>query len=227
MRAVIRTNDVKIEFSGRGQLWNELLRPQFGGPEAPNEDEAAAPASPQLIPHRMESQEPSPVRHAPRVEPAAAPSRPAAAAPSQPRTWYPPRPAPAPASAPRRFEPPKAAPASYYSAEEDDADAGPRVEPSADPATLYGRLAALPGRRSERDAVLASVWFLTKGESETTADEVERHLVGFRAFPDVKVPPHLMKHVHRTKMLEFGASPKTVKLSKKGLGYVKGRLVPE
>jgi hypothetical protein len=221
MRAVIRTNDVKIEFSGRGQVWNELLRPHFGGPEAPPEPEtpaappAAVRATPavQLTPHRGDA--PSPVR------PAAPPAARPVAGPAQPRTWYPPREQP-----PRRFEPEQPSPQSYHSAEEDDGD-GVRVEPSSDPATLYGRLAALPGRRSERDAVLAAVWFLTKGETETTGDDVERHFATFRAFPDVKVVPHLLKHVHRTKMLEFGSTTKTVRLSKKGLAYVVGRLVPD
>jgi hypothetical protein len=229
MRAVIRKNDVKIEFSGRGQVWNELLRPHLGGPEAPAESDAPAaapparPASPvQLTPHRADA----PTGASPRPEPAPAPApyaapRPAAA-PAQPRTWYPPR--EQPTSQPRRFEPPKTSRQDYYSAEEDEGDAV-RVEPSSDPATLYGRLAALPGRRSERDAVLAAVWFLGKGEKEVVGEEVERHLEGLRAFPDVKVVPHLLKHVHRTKMLEFGSSQKAVKLSKKGLDYVRGKLI--
>jgi len=226
MRAVIRTNEVKIEFSGRGQVWNELLRPHFGGPEAPSEPAAAvAPTAPvavrgtpsvQLTSHRGDA--PSSAQP---VRPAAPPVARPAAAPAQPRTWYPPREQP-----PRRHEPAQAAPQSYYSAEEDEGD-GVRVEPSSDPATLYGRLAALPGRRSERDAVLAAVWFLTKGTAETTGDDVERHLATFRAFPDVKVVPHLLKHVHRTKTLEFGTTPKAVRLSKKGLAYVAGRLIPD
>jgi hypothetical protein len=238
MRAVIRNNDVKIEFSGRGQVWNELLRPHLGGPEAPPESDApAAPAAAStaaaparaaapvsLTPHRADA----PAAGAPRPSVSPAPTaspyaaqRPAAA-PTQPRTWYPPR-EQAP-SQPRRFEPPKASPQDYYSAEEDEGDAV-RIERSSDPATLYGRLAALPGRRSARDAVLAAVWFLTKGEKETIGDDVERHLESLRAFPDVKVVPHLLKHVHRTKLLEFGSSQKAVKLSKKGLAYVRGRLV--
>jgi hypothetical protein len=233
MRAVIRTNDVRIEFSGRGQVWNELLRPHLGGPEAPAESETpAAPAPARATPpvhltsHRSDAPSGAPSRPAPTPSPAPAPyaaPRPAAA-PAQPRTWYPPR-QQAP-SQPRRFEPPKSSPQDYYSAEEDDGDAV-RVEPSSDPATLYGRLAALPGRRSERDAVLAAVWFLTKGEKETLGEEVERHLETLRAFPDVKVVPHLLKHVHRTKMLEFGSSQKAVKLSKKGLAYLRAKLIGE
>ncbi len=245
MRAVIRTNESKIEFSGRGQLWNELLRPHLGGPEAPSEERkpAAPPSAPspalssaaargpsspaaapvQLTPHRTDPQAASAV---PRPTPApdrsahAAQPQPVAAA-AQPRTWYPPR-----EQAPKRFEPVKSAPQDYYSAEEDEGDSV-RVEPSSDPATLYGRLAALPGRRSERDAVLAAMWFLTKGEREATGDEVEHNLETFRAFPDVKVLPHLLKHVHRTKMLEFGSSQRAVRLSKKGLAYVHARLVGE
>jgi hypothetical protein len=242
MRAVIRTNDVRIEFSGRGQIWNELLRPHLGGPEAPAES-ATPSTQPAVVPacstspvhltsHRAETPAGGPPRPAPTPAPAASPApapyaapRPAVApSPSQPRTWYPPR-EQAP-SQPRRFEPPKTSQQDYYSAEEDESDAI-RVEPSSDPATLYGRLAALPGRRSERDAVLAAVWFLSKGEKEVLGEEVERHLEGFRAFPDAKVVPHLLKHVHRTKMLEFGSSQKAVRLSKKGIAYARGKLVGE
>jgi hypothetical protein len=234
MRATIRRDNVKIEFSGRGQMWNDLLRPYFGGPEAPAEPDrpagvaasvAAAPPAPapvppapvapvaavQLTPHR-------PAAVAVQPAPVGAAARPAA--PSQPRTWYPPR-----AAEPRRFEADRKAPPQHYSAEEEEADTV-EVEPSADPATLYARLGAIPGRRSERDAVLAAVWFLTKGEQETTADDVEAHFQVLRVFPDIKVTPHLLKHVHRTKMLEQGSGPKAVRLSAKGLASVRGRLVP-
>jgi hypothetical protein len=113
----------------------------------------------------------------------------------------------------------------HYSSGDDDNDAV-QVEPSADPATLYSRLADIPGRRSERDGVLAAVWFLTRGERETSADEVEAHFASLSAFPDVKVVPLLLKHVHRTKTLEQGASPKSVRLTAKGITTVRGRLVP-
>ena len=74
---------------------------------------------------------------------------------------------------------------------------------------------------------LAAVWFLTKGEREASADEVEAHFGALHVFPDVKVVPHLLKHIHRTKMLEQGAGgPKAVRFSKKGLASVRGRLVP-
>ena len=236
MRATVRRNNVKIEFSGRGQIWNELLRPYFGGPEAPSEPErafATQPASPVTVASPAPAQSVRPVAstvpttvqftpHRPAVvvasAPVGAPVR--QAAPSQPRTWYPPRP-----EQPRRFEPARNAPPQHYSAEEDESDVV-QVEASGDPATLYARLAAIPGRRSERDAVLAAVWFLTKGEHEATADDVEAHFQVLRVFPDIKVTPHLLKHIHRTKMLEQGASAKAVKLSKKGLGSVRGRLVP-
>jgi hypothetical protein len=243
VRAVIRRNDVTIEFSGRGQTWNELLRPYVGGPEAPAEpDPAPAPQAQaaRQFPQQAAAQHataaigyrppalvaPAPTAAAPAYQPAAA-ARPAA--PSQPRTWYPPRPQQQqqPAGAPRRFEPPRPAPQAapqHYSAEEDEPETV-RVEPSSDPATLYARLQALPGRRSERDAVLAAMWFVTKGEREATGDEVERHFDALHVFPDVKVVPHLLKHVHRTKMLELGANPKAVRLSKKGVAYVRGRLV--
>jgi hypothetical protein len=110
-------------------------------------------------------------------------------------------------------------------ASHDDEEGEFQVERSSDPATLYGRLAALPGRRSERDAVLAAVWFLTKGKSEVTGDEVERQFHAHQVFRDVKVVPHLLKHVHRTKMLEAGTNPKAVRLTTKGTSYVRSRLV--
>src|SRR5262245_18097205 len=235
MRAVICRDSVRIEFSGRGQMWNELLRPYVGGPEAPAEAEPVA-AAPAPAPAAFVA--PAPVRPAPaqfaqqrpevHVSPApvAMPVAVAAAAPAprpapQPavRTWYPPRPAqPArPAAAPQ--------PPQHFSSGEDETDAV-HVEPSSDPATLYSRLADIPGRRSERDGVLAAVWFLTRGERETSADEVEAHFASLQAFPDVKVVPLLLKHVHRTKTLEQGSSPKAVRLTAKGITAVRGRLVP-
>jgi hypothetical protein len=225
-------------------MWNELLRPYVGGPEAPAELEAAAAA-------------PSPPRApapAPAVAPAPAPGRPApvqftthrpdvpaaahaAPAPTAPSVAYP-APAPRPAAPPavRTWYPPKPPqsqrptgfqhqPPQHYSSGEDESDSV-QVEPSADPATLYSRLADIPGRRSERDGVLAAVWFLTRGERETSADEVEAHFASLQAFPDVKVVPLLLKHVHRTKTLEQGSSPRAVRLTAKGITAVRGRLVP-
>lgn len=241
MRAVIRRDNVKIEFTGRGQVWNELLRPYLGGPEAPSEEAHPAPAPTQAAERAAPVASPRPaVAYAPaavasRPEPAAAqavgyggPAR-HAPGPSSPRTWYPPRREPAPA--PSRFGAPTANHASAHfapspvAADDDEQDAV-QVEPSSDPATLFARLAALPGRRSERDAVLASVWFLTRGDREVTADDVEAHFSSFSAFPDVKVLPHLLKHVHRTKTLEPGSNPKSFKLTRKGIASVRGRLVP-
>jgi hypothetical protein len=233
MRARIRREHVSIEFTGRGQVWNEILRPYVGGPEAPEEAEPepvpvaaarpglAQPAAVSLTPHRpVPAAVPAPAPTiAPR--PAAPGARPAASAyaaqpaPSAPRTWYPPRQQP-----PARFEPERGP-----RADDGDDEETVRVEPSSDPATLYSRLAALPGRRSERDAVLAAVWFLTKGDRETTADEVEGHFQTLKVFGDVKVVPLLLKHVHRTKMLESGSQPRAVKLSRKGVSHVRERLV--
>lgn len=232
MRAVIRRENVRIEFSGRGQMWNELLRPYLGGPEAPPEPAtpaaapvtvatAPAPAAARPAVPAVPAAYPSPRQAVVLPAPVPSPTVAARPAPSQPRTWYPPRPQPV-----QRFEPVRA-PAEHYSAEEEEGIDVPQVEPSSDPATLYARLAAMPGRRSERDAVLAAVWFLTRGESETTADDVEAHFQTLRVFPDVKVVPLVLKHIHRTKTLEPGTTgPKAVRLSKKGLSSVRGRLVP-
>ena len=238
MRAVICKDSVRIEFSGRGQMWNELLRPYVGGPEAPAEPEtadgASAPAaSPAPAPFRAAPVQPAPQRPDVQVAPAPAPMPAAAAVAVQParpaapppvRTWYPPRPAQQarPAAVPQ-VQPPQ--PVQHYSSGEDENDAV-QVEPSADPATLYTRLSEIPGRRSERDGVLAAVWFLTRGERETSADEVEAHFASLSAFPDVKVVPLLLKHVHRTKTLEQGSTPKAVRLTAKGITAVRGRLVP-
>src|SRR5262245_33972409 len=104
MRAVICRDSVRIEFSGRGQMWNELLRPYVGGPEAPAEPETAAaapapapapapahvqaparPAPMQFTSHRVEALSPAAAAPAPMASPAPAP-RPAA--PPAVRTWY-------------------------------------------------------------------------------------------------------------------------------------------
>lgn len=233
MRAVIRRQNIRIEFSGRGQMWNEFLRPYLGGPEAPPEPLApvATPVTAVAAPAPARPTAPAPAPNVPAAAPRVAMPMPVPVpvavgavrpAPSQPRTWYPPRREPA-----QRFDAPPA-PAEHYSAEEEEGADLPQVEPSSDPATLYARLAAIPGRRSERDAVLAAVWFLTRGESETTADDVEAHFQTLRVFPDVKVVPLVLKHIHRTKTLEPGAGgPKAVRLSRKGLASVRGRLVPD
>ena len=241
MRAVICRDAVRIEFSGRGQMWNELLRPYVGGPEAPAEPESAAPAPApapvQAAPVAAAPTRPAPAQFTPhRADAPVTPARVAAPVPAlvaaavpapaprpaaQPavRTWYPPR----PAQAPRPEAAPQ--PPQHFSSGDDETETE-QVEPSADPATLYSRLAEIPGRRSERDGVLAAVWFLTRGERETSADEVEAHFASLQAFPDVKVVPLLLKHVHRTKTLEQGSSPKAVRLTAKGITAVRGRLVP-
>ena len=273
MRALIRRNGVKIEFTGRGQLWNEMLRPWFGGPEAPDErmaEEPSAAAAPQLPPHTASAARPhtasaahphtgSPAQVAPRPAPSvqfashrsepafaaaavggpsssgtqmrgspSVPQRPAT--PNAPRTWYPPRepnaePARQASPRPQAETPHPTHDDGQQGAVHDDDDAGIQIERSSHAPTLYSRLAALHGRRSERDAVLAAVWFLTKGEGEATGDEVERHFLSHGVFQDVKVVPHLLKHVHRTKMLEPGRNPKAVRLTGKGATYVHSRLV--
>jgi hypothetical protein len=235
MRARIRKDDVEIEFTGRGQVWNDILRPWVGGPEAPSEADEAPAARPaetsrdvwtseradlgaaRPFPPRTAAIAPSPApasAGAPAARPVAA-AYAAQPAPSAPRTWYPPR-----MQQPQRQEAPRPA-----IREDDEEESIVRVEPSGDPATLYARLAALPGRRSERDAVLAAVWFLTKGERETNPDEVEGHFRSLSVFEDVKLVPLLLKHVHRTRMLEAGALPRAVRLSKKGIAHVSDHLV--
>src|SRR5262245_13675566 len=229
MRFRLKKDRFTLHYEGSAKVWNECLRPYVGGPEAPSEPEAVAPP-------------PAPVP-APRPEPAppALPPAPAAPAPTrvaimpstvrsaavgaapppyQPaprpavRTWYPPRDVPA-----------RAAATAYVAPEDDEEPEAPRVETSSDPATLYGRLAALPGRRSERDAVLAAAWFLTKGGGETNPDAIEHHFQSLGVFADVKVVPHVLKHVNRTKLLEAGSQARSVRLSQKGVAYARTRLI--
>jgi hypothetical protein len=91
---------------------------------------------------------------------------------------------------------------------------------------LYRRLATLGGRRGEKDAVIAAVWFVSGGRSrDVTPDEVERHLRSFGLPADIKVRPHLLKHVSRTKLLDAGEGQGAVRLNSKGMKYVKQRLV--
>ncbi len=172
-------------------------------------------------------QRPSPYGAPPRP---AAPPAPVSTTPTPPRRWIPPRPEnglrPGQVPAPTPNRPP--------ADEQGERDEGTEpeqetlaIEASSDPATLYARLTALGGRRSEKEAVLAAVWFLTRGERDTTAEEVERHLAGFGVFAGIKVVPHLLKHVSRTRMLEQGALSRTVRLTEKGVAHAKRRLVGE
>jgi hypothetical protein len=90
------------------------------------------------------------------------------------------------------------------------------IEPSNDPRTLYERLGALESRRAEKDAVLAAVWFVGKGERDVHEKEVAKHLEENGGPEDVKIRPHFLKHISRTKYFEPGAEPGLVRLSRKG-----------
>ena len=212
MQARIRTADFDLHFEGSPAIWNEFLRPVLGGPEAldePDEPEpapapsappAAAPPTPSLAqfqrkaPHRPPPHDTRPQGDRPRHQPPARPE------PQQDR----------PAAPPRRHERPQ--------------PTGPRIERTDDPSELYRRLSAVPGRRSEKDAVLAAVWFVSGGEGDVTVDEIERHL-SRHGGPPLKVRPHLQKHVTRTKMLEPGPGPGVFRISRKGSRYVQDSLV--
>jgi hypothetical protein len=222
MRARIQKPAYRLEYEGPNTLWNVFLRPILGGPEAPPDPVAPAPVASVV---QAGPAAPAPVvrTYAPPVATAAPAAYAAPAAPSGTRTWYPPREPrePREARGPRQAYPDtyEAAPA------EDDRPAwrrrgGPepeaRVEASSDPKVLYERLGALGSRRSEKDAVLAAVWFVGKGEKEVHEKEIEAHFAEHGGPTDVNVRPVALKHINRTKLLEQGSAVGLVRLSAKG-----------
>ncbi|MCE9638022.1 MAG: hypothetical protein K8T90_20160 [Planctomycetes bacterium] len=96
-----------------------------------------------------------------------------------------------------------------------------RVAPSMDPTELYGRLGAVDSRGAEKDAVIAAVWFIGKGEREVHEKEVEAHFAAHGGPPDVKVRPVFLKHISRSKLLEAGTQTGLVRLSAKGREHVR------
>jgi hypothetical protein len=96
-----------------------------------------------------------------------------------------------------------------------------RVEPSADPKVLYARLLELGSRRAEKDAVLAAVWFVGKGERDVHEKEIETHFSENGGPDDVKVRPVALKHINRTKLLEQGTGSGLVRLSAKGRDQIR------
>jgi len=98
---------------------------------------------------------------------------------------------------------------------------GPRPTPeTTDGDALFAQLAEQGGRRAEKDAVLVAVWLLGGIRHEVTFDAVARRLHADEAFADVRVKPHLLKHVSRTKLLDAGERRETVRLNVKGRRYV-------
>jgi hypothetical protein len=105
------------------------------------------------------------------------------------------------------------------SAPEPQADPPPSP-PDLDADSLFEHLAGIGGRRSEKDAVLVAVWEHDGVRRDVGFDEVARSVHGRGAFRDVRVKPHLLKHVNRSRMLDTGSRRETVRLTSKGRRYV-------
>jgi hypothetical protein len=104
---------------------------------------------------------------------------------------------------------------------------GPQIEKTANPDELYARLGEVDGRRGEKDAVLAAVWFASEGTRSVTAEDVEKHLDEHGWDQEVRVRPHLQKHVTRSKLLDAGEEAGTFRMNRKGTSYVLEMLVGE
>jgi hypothetical protein len=228
MRARLHTDAYRLEFQGSPAVWNDLLRPLLGGPEASPDPviqadgaqgQAPRAAPPQALPREAALRSWSPP--APSPGPSPGPSI-ATSVPSQGAAWAPSQ-RPFSASRPSEQRPGDQRTGGHepeprtWQRRHGALEPVLAVEPSSDPSTLYSRLATLESRRGERDATLAAVWFLGKGERDVGIDAVEKHLREHGFDGDVKVRPVLHKHVTRTKLVEFGASPNTVRLSPKGV----------
>ena len=220
MKARLHTPNYRFHFQGSPLIWNEYFRPLLGGPAAPAEPVAPAPSA--------------------RAPQAAVPAEAGVAVLSPPRPATTPSAWPAPPVAERvpswqrgpqeRSFTGTPGPSTMHSSMQRGPSDGPRVwtrrpggleptlavEPSGDPRTLYDRLSNVESRRGERDAVLAAIWFLGRGEKDVAPEEVERHLRDHGGPTDVKVRPVMLKHVTRTKLLEQGGTPGTVRLTQKG-----------
>lgn len=180
-----------MEFDGDPRVWNDLLRPVLGGPEAPSE--AAPPASDAATTTT--------------ATPASATTPAASTQAAQPQAAQPQVATPAAAPAPEQA-PPAAA-----------------IEPTSDPRELYRRLVESGGRRGEKDAIVAAVWFVGGSDGDATPEEVQQHLVKHGAFADARVKPVMLKHVSRTRLLEKTERKGALKLTEKGRKYVRERLV--
>jgi len=246
MKARIRTETFTFEYAGPPRLWNEVFRSIVGGakspeeetaPEAPAQQPAGQAAGGQRLPH---------LGPGPRATMARSPFAGGAPMPAGPEA-YGDVDLPRGSRGPDRREdfggrrpdsrPPqrdaRSAPRQEWDARQQErtprkprlAPQAPPIERTGDPAELYARLGEIPGRRSEKDGVLAAVWFVSKGERDVTPEEVEQHLRDHGGPPTVKVRPLLQKHVNRSKMLDAGANPGTFKMNRKGAHYVIDHLV--
>lgn len=244
MRVRLVTPTYRLEFEGPPTLWNELFRPILGGPEAPPDPAPlpAAPSAPAATPGYPVAQ-PSIPPHMAQPMPGAAPASPgwaprpampagpaATPSPGAVRTFVLPRREPARDHG--RRDDPRASHGDSYSSETDGGSGdwrrrrgGPEptilVEPAADPNVLYRRLNELDSRRAEKDAVLAAVWFVGRGQRDVSPEEVEKHLEEHGGPPDVKVRPHMQKHITRTKLMEPGEQNGWVRLSAKGRAQIR------
>ena len=237
MRVRIHRPEFNIDFEGAPGVWNALLRPIFGGPEAPPDPvPPAANPAPATGSAAALVATPAPVvrTFAPPVSAVPAPPVAASPAPSTGvRTYYPPREPREPRDArdprapragrdegrPGRDEdrPNSAAPWRRRGGPEPEA----RIEPSTDPAEVYSRLEELGSRRAEKDAVLAAVWFVGGGEREVHEKEITAHFEAHGGPVDAKVRPQILKHINRTKLLDQGTKPGLVRLTPKGREHVR------
>lgn len=242
MRVRLVTPTYRFEFEGSPSLWNELFRPILGGPEAPPDPTPVATPAAAAVPSPAMAAAPAAPSWGARTAPAGGPAVSASVPPQHGqggvRTFVLPR-----REAvrdhdrrdhDRRDDPrgPGAERADAYSSEADEGSGewrrrrgGPEptipVEPTADPNVLYARLSEVDSRRAEKDAVLAAVWFVGRGQRDVSPEEVEKHLREHGGPADVKVRPHMQKHITRTKLMEPGEQNGWVRLSAKGRAQIR------
>lgn len=178
MKVRLSTPRLTIEFEGSPDVWNSSLRGALGGAEASVED--AADATPAPAPAVTESKSALAQPAPPSLLQAVTRTRHPDDVDSAPRVARDPRP-------PRRQE---ASPAPATS-----------VAPPAEPGALLERLAGQSGRRAERDTVLAAVWCLGGAAAVVHSDAVTEFVETRSPLSEVKVRPHLLKHVSKTKLL--------------------------
>ena len=242
MRVRIHRPEFNIDFQGSPGVWNALLRPIFGGPEAPPDPVPPPPSAAPVTGSATTATAvtgPAPVVRTFAPPPSGMPAAPTTTFSASPaptsgvRTYYPPR-EPRDTRDVRDSRAPRAGRDAPRQARDDDRPnpaapwrrrGGPepeaRIEPSTDPAEVYSRLEALGSRRAEKDAVLAAVWFVGGGEREVHEKEITAHFEAHGGPVDAKVRPQLLKHINRTKLLEQGTKTGLVRLTGKGREHVR------
>ncbi len=185
MRARIRMAEYDMEFAGTPAVWNEHLRPIFGGPEA---DERSDGDSCDRNPSDGESSDGDGRR----------------GTDAAPRTKCP---------APRPHEA-----TTGKAATDAPRHSGTDEPPDID--EILDDLAEAGGRRAEKDAVLVAVWGHGGSRGDVAFRDVATTLHAHDDFRDVRVKPHLLKHISRSRMLAPGELRETAHLTDKGRRYV-------